>query len=153
MFVTYEEHKAPFFDLFGDGLTHWKATELALQQSWFLVSISQSDSIDNSDSFRVSRTILLSNIADVEGLAQMEMTKQLQLDSVFIVTPGHVNGTNRWKMEYLRAVWRAEEPSAPDQLVEIYETAEGVTYAHSMLDTPVKRLRKKVLHRTFPLPQ
>ena len=153
MFLTYEEHKAPFLDLFGDGLTRWKATELALQRSWFLVSVSQPDSIDDSDSFRVSRTMLVSNIADVEGLAQMEVTNQLQLDSVLIVTPGHINGTDRWKMEPLRTAWRAEEPSAPGQMAEIYETADGVTYVDSMLATPAKRLRKKVLHRTFPLQQ
>jgi hypothetical protein len=47
-------------------------------------------------------------------------------------------------------VWRAEEPSALGQLADIYETAEGVTYADSMLATPLKRLRKKVLHHTFP---
>lgn len=151
MFVTYTEHKSPF-NPFGDGLTHWKAAELALQRPWFLVSISQPDSIDD-DSFRVSRTMLVSNIADVEGLTQMEVPSQLQLDSVFIVTPGHFNGTSQWKMEALRAVWRAEEPSALGQLADIYETAEGVTYADSMLATPVKRLKKMVLHHTFPLPQ
>lgn len=151
MFVTYTEHKSPF-NPFGDGLTHWKVAELALQRPWFLVSISQPDSIDDS-SFRVSRTMLVSDIADVEGLAQMEDTSQLQLDSVFIITPGHFNGTSQWKMEALRAVWRAEEPSALEQLAEIYETAAGVTYVDSMLATPVKRLRKMVLHRTFPLPQ
>ena len=151
MFVTYKEHRGPL-NPFGDGLTHWRAAELALQRPWFLVSISQPDSIDD-DSFRVSRTMLVSNIADVEGLAQMEVTTQLQLDSVFIVTPGHFNGTSQWKMEPLRAIWRAEEPSEVGQLADIYETAEGVTYADSMLATPVKRLHKKVLHRTFPLQQ
>lgn len=83
----------------------------------------------------------------------MEMANQLQLDSVFIVTPGHVNGTNQWRMEPLRNVWRAEEPSEPGQMAEIYETAEGVTYVDSMLATPAKRFGKKVLHRTFPLQQ
>ena len=148
MFITYKEHQTPL-NPFGNGLTHWKAAELALQRPWFLVSISQPDSIDD-DSFRVSRTMLVSNIADVEGLAQMGGANQLQLDSVFIVTPGHFNGTSQWKMEPLRAVWRAEEPSEFGQLADIYETAEGVTYVDSMLDTPVRRLREKILLRTFP---
>jgi len=151
MFVTYKEHKAPF-NPFGEGLTHWRAAELALQRPWFLVSVSQPDSNDK-DSFRASRTMLVSSITDVEGLAQTEVPNHLQLDSVFIVTPGHFNGTNQWKMEPLRAVWKAEEPSQLGQLADIYETAEGLTYADSMLATPVKRLRKKILHRTFPLHQ
>ncbi|MDP2451815.1 hypothetical protein [Polaromonas sp.] len=97
--------------------------------------------------------MLISKIADVEELAQMEATtNQLQLDSVMIVTPGHVNGTNRWKMEPLRAVWRAEEPSAPAQ-VDVYETAGGVMYVDSVLDIPSKQLRKKILRCTFPLQQ
>jgi hypothetical protein len=149
MFVTYKEHKAPR-NPFGDGLTHWWAAELALERPWFLVSISQPDSIDD-DSFRVSRTMLMSNISDVEALTKLDVASRLQLDSVFIVTPGHFNGTSQWKMEPLRAVWRAEEPSALGQLADIYETAEGVTYADSMLATPLRRLRKKVLHHTFPL--
>ncbi len=94
--------------------------------------------------------MLMSNISDVEALTQLDVASPLQLDSVFIVTPGHFNGTSQWKMEPLRAVWRAEEPSALGQLADIYETAEGVTYADSMLATPLKRLRKKVLHHTFP---
>lgn len=97
--------------------------------------------------------MLVSEIADVEGLAQMEVASRLQLDSVLIVTPGAFNGTSQWKMEPLRAVWRAEEPSELGQLVHIYETAEGTTYADSMLATPVNRFGQKVLYRTFPLQQ
>lgn len=149
MFVTHKEHKAPF-NPFGEALTHWRAAELALQRPWFLVSISHPDSVED-DSFRVRRTMLMSNISDVEALTQDDAASQLQLESVFIVTPGHFNGTGQWRMEPLRTVWRAEEPSGPGQLADIYETAEGVTYADSMLATPVKRLRKKVLHCTFPL--
>lgn len=153
MFVTYEEHRAPFLNLFGDDLTHWKTAELAFHRLWFLVSLSQFEPPIDGDSFGLNRTMLISKIADVEELAQMEATtNQLQLDSVMIVTPGHVNGTNRWKMEPLRAVWRAEEPSAPGQ-VDVYETAEGVMYVDSGLDIPPKRLRKKILRCTFPLQQ
>jgi hypothetical protein len=152
MFVTYEEYKAPFPSFFGKELTYWKATELALHRLWFLVSISQPDP-DDSDSFPASRTLLISNIADVEQFAKPQAASQLQLDAVFIVTPGHVNGSRQWKMEALRSVWRAEEPSAPGQLAEIYETAEGQTYVDSMLGTLARHLQKKVLHHTFPLQQ
>lgn len=149
MFVTYKEHKAP--NPFGEG-SHWRATELALQRPWFLVSISQTEGIDD-DALRVSRTMLVSNISDVEGLAQMEVAPRLQLDSVFIITPGVFNGTSQWKMEPLRAVWKAEEPLQLGQLADIYETAEGMTYADSLLATPVNGFAQKVLHRTFPLQQ
>ncbi|MDP1740978.1 hypothetical protein [Polaromonas sp.] len=149
MFVTYKEHKAPL-NPFGDGLAHWRAAELALQRPWFLVSLTQPESIDD-DSSRVSRTMLVSNITDVEGLAQMEENGGLQLDSVFIVTPGPFNGTSQWKMEPLRAVWSAEEPSQIGQLADLYETAEGATYADSLLATPLKSFHKRVLYRTFPL--
>jgi len=152
MFVTYEEYKAPFPSFFGRELTYWKAAELALHRLWFLVSISEPDS-DDGDSFPASRTLLISNIADVEQFATPQVASKLQLDAVYIVTPGHVNGSHQWKMEALRAVWRAEEPSAPGQLAAIYETAEGKTYVDSMLGTSTRHLRKKVLHHTFPLQQ
>jgi len=153
MFVTYEEYKAPFPSFFGKELTYWKAAELALQRLWFLVSISQPDSIDDSESFPASRTLLISSIADVEQFAEPQACSQIHLDAVYIVTPGHVNGSHRWKMDALRAVWRAEEPSAPGQLADIYETAGGKTYVDSTLGTSAMHLRKKVLHRTFPLQQ
>ena len=152
MFVTYEEHKTPFSGIFGDGEMHWRAAELALQRLWFLVSVSDFESLDSRDSFRASRTMLLSRIADVEELAELESASHLQLESVFIVTPGHVNGTNRWKMEPLRASWKADEPSAPDLLADIYETAEGATYVDSVLGTSAKKLTRKN-PRTFPLQQ
>lgn len=63
--------------------------EGALQRLWFLVSISQPDSIADSDSIRVSRTMLMFNMADVEELTQVEVGKQLQLESVSILAHNH----------------------------------------------------------------
>jgi hypothetical protein len=111
MFLTYKEHKAAF-NPFGDGLTHWRAAELALHRPWFLVSISHPDSTED-DSFRVNRTMLMSSISDVEALTQPDASTKLQLDSVYIVTPGHLNGSSQWRMDPLKAVWKAEEPSGP----------------------------------------
>jgi len=56
---------------------------------WFLVSISQPDSIADNDSIRISRTMLMFNMADVEELTQVEVGKQLQLESVSILVQNH----------------------------------------------------------------
>lgn len=153
MFITYEEHKAPFLNFFGDGATHWKAAELALHRVWFLVSLSQTESMDDGEYLQSSRTLLISNIAGVEQFAKLQVPSPLRLDAVYIVTPSHVNGSQQWKMEVLRAFWKAEEPSTPGQLADIYETAGGETYVDSILGTSAQRLRKKILYCTFPLQQ
>lgn len=88
---------------------------------------------------------MLSSVDDLEVFVQMEADALLKLESVLIITPGHVNGSDTWKMETLKSVWTAEEPSAPGQLVDIFETLAGVTYARSMLETPVESLHNKTL--------
>lgn len=154
MFITNNACRLPVSDLLeGRAQTYWAAAELALNQSWFLVTFSQTESIDDGNALEVGRTMLISNIADVEGLTQMGAEGQPRLDSVLIVTPSHVNGTDSWKMEPLQAVWMAEEPSVSGQVVKIYETCAGVKYARSMLGTPIEGLRNMTLRFRFPVPE
>lgn len=154
MFITNDAYKSPVSGLLGDpAVAYWAAAEVALYQSWFLVTISQAESIDVGNTFEIARTMLISNIADVEGLAQLRTDGYPRLDSVLIITPSHVNGTGTWKMESLQAVWTAEEPSVPGQVVRIFETSAGRTYAISMLGTPLEELRNKTLCLRFPLPE
>jgi len=72
---------------------------------------------------------------------------QLAIDAILVVTLSHLNSTRSWKMEPLKAVWMAEEPSTPGvPVAEIYETAEGVKYhrygmGSEKLSNPVLRFR------------
>lgn len=149
MFITYDEHKVRLPPLWGNSSTHWKAAELALQRVWFVVSLAQSD--ESNDGYPITHTMLIFNMVDLEALAPEEAVSGFQLDSVLIVTPGYVNGTGQWKMETLKALWSAKEPRDPAQVVEIYETGEGVLYTDSMRNTPAQRLHDKKLLRSFPV--
>ncbi|WP_296699197.1 hypothetical protein [Rhodoferax sp.] len=152
MFITNNASRSPVSNLLGDPAAHyWGAAELALCRPWFLVTFLHTESIDGEDAFSRTRTMLLSNVEDVESMAQQETGGSLQFESVQVITPGHLNGTGGWKMEPLDSVWTAEEPSVAGQVVEIYETKAGVKYAVSMLGTPVDELRKETLWLRFPV--
>ncbi|MDH6186543.1 hypothetical protein [Polaromonas sp. CG_23.6] len=81
-------------------------------------------------------TMMFSRIEEVERMIAAQELGQLEIDSLLVVTPSHLNGTRSWKMEPLKAVWMAEEPSVPGvQVAEIYETEEGVKYHRYGMDS------------------
>lgn len=150
MFITNDAFRSPISNLLGDpSEQYWVAAELALRHPWFLVTLRHTEALDDEDAV-ITRTMLLSNVKDVERLAHPETDGPMQFESVFVITPGHLNGTEEWKMEPLNAVWVAEEPSATSQVVEIYETKGGVKYARSMLETPIEELLNETLRFRFP---
>ena len=151
MFITDNAFKSPISGLFGEcEEQYWLAAEVALQHPWFLVTFRQKEPIDDVDAIEIKRTMLLADVADVECLAQQEAGGLQQFESAQVVTPGHLNGTDGWKMDPLAAVWTAEEPAEPGQAVEILETRAGVKYARSMLETPIGELRNQTLRCRFP---
>lgn len=150
MFITNTAFRSPISGLFGnDSETYWHAAELALQHSWFLVTFIQAES-DDEDAYEVGRTMLVSSMSEVEQLAYQNSGGLLRLDSVQVITPGHVNGTEQWKMDPLRAVWAAEEPSVEGQIAQIYETSAGLKYVCSMLGTPIDELKTQTLRFRAP---
>ena len=151
MFITSSAFRSPLSDLLRDPTEqYWVAAELALQHPWFLVTFRQTQSIDDGNAFEANRTMLLSNVRDVESLAQQETGGPLHFECAHVITPGHLNGTDGWKMEPLNAVWMAEEPSVAGQLAEIYETRAGVKYVRSMLETPIEELRNAIVRFRLP---
>ena len=155
MFITNNAFKARFHNLLGDPADHfWVAAELALSNPWFLVRFRITETAEGEDACPRTRTMLLTDVQDVESMAKNEPDEPLlQLESVQIVSPGHLNGTEGWKMEPLTAVWTAEEPSDARHLVHIYEIEGGVRYATSGLETPIDELRNETLWLQFPAPE
>src|SRR5674476_169082 len=103
MFVTHQAHKSPLSGLFGDSsLSHWSAVELALQRPWFLVSFREFES-NSSDAFSCGRTMMINSVEALEQLIHGSDDELFELDSVHIVTPGHVNGTDPVSYTHLRA--------------------------------------------------
>ena len=150
MFLTNKAYQSRLSDYLPDpGGTYWVAAQVVHNQPWFVVKIVHIDRSDEEGETRTHRTMLFSNIADVEDIMRYGAAEQLVIDAVLIVTPSYVNGTNSWKMDRLSAVWVAKEPLASTQVAQIYETSEGVSYAVSSLETPVEALLDKTLRMTF----
>jgi len=84
---------------------------------------------------------MINSVEALEQLVQESDDGLIEFDSVHIVTPGHVNGTNRWQMDLLDSIRTADEPGAEGQTVDVFETRDGVRYAHSMLGTSIEDLR------------
>ena len=114
-----------------------------------MVSIRQSESAEE-DGFEIGRTLLLADTLSVEQFILQEHGAHIKIDTVQIVTPGHINGSDHWKMDKLRAVWSADEPDFEGQTADLYETSDGVWYAHSMLGTSIDDLKSRTMRFSSP---
>lgn len=140
MFITNQAHKSPFSGFLGDSSeSHWLAVELALRLPWFLASFQEFES-KSVDAFSVERTIMIHSVEALEQLVKESDHGLLKFDSVHIVTPSHVNGTDQWKMDLLDCIRKADDPAAHGQNVDVFETRGGARYACSMLGTSIEDL-------------
>ncbi len=140
MFITNQAHKSPLSGLLGgSSRSHWLAVELALHHPWFLVSFDEFES-NPVDAFSVRRTMMIHSVEALEQLVHESDPGLFKFDSVSIVTPGHVNGTDQWQMHLLDSIRTAEEPEAQGQTVDVFETRGGARYACSMLGTSIEDL-------------
>ena len=150
MFISRITYKSPVSDLCASNSeTYWRAVELSLFTPWFMVSFRQSES-EEGDGFEIGRTLLLADALSLEQFIQQDLGPQIKIDSVQIVTPAHMNGSDHWKMDKLRAVWSAQEPDVEGQTTNLYETSEGVWYANSMLGTSIDNLKAKTIRFSSP---
>lgn len=144
MFNTKEDFRSPLSALMSvEGDTSWLAAELALDVPWFMVVFLQPEPVGHDALIR-NRTMMFAHLQDVESLLALHAKGQVKVVSVLVVTPGRINGSERWKMEPLKAVWMAQEPSVSGPHTgEIYETDEGVKYTR--YGTPSEKLKNPVL--------
>lgn len=150
MFITREAYKSPasaFFSGIGDLV--WSATELALQQVWFLVHLEEVDAADGVG-YASSRTMLLFDFQIVEHFLQTGHGNGIRLKSVHIVTPGHVNGSDSWQMDQLCAVWQGREMVDEHEIpMDIFETVSGKKYPASFCSLSVEELAGDTLKFQF----
>ncbi|WP_341905232.1 hypothetical protein [Polaromonas sp. YR568] len=151
MFITREAHRSPLSSLFlDDGETGWLSTELALQKIWFLVEVEESDCAIDFE-FSRNRTVLVFDFRGVEQLILSKENSTIQLKSVYMFTPGHVNGSNSWNMDQLRAVWHGREPVGQDAVpMDIFETVSGKKYPASFSALSIEDLVTGALKFEMP---
>jgi hypothetical protein len=132
---------------------YWLAVELALHNSFFLVTIREMESIRGVNVPLRLNTMLVANVIDIERLAQQNADSLLQFVSAMIMTPARINGTGTWKMEPLTAVWVADEPEVTGAKVEICETNSGAKYITSISNASLDKLINQHLRYRFPVLQ
>ncbi|MBT0571289.1 hypothetical protein KIK84_13220 [Curvibacter sp. CHRR-16] len=133
MFLTRAPFRSPISALFCEpDETVWTATELALQQTWFLAYFEQSETMEDEE-FACGRTILFAEFSGVEQLIGLGPESGIRLKSVHILTPGHVNGTDNWKMDQIGAVWSGREPDTEHSPMDVFETTTGELYSASFV--------------------
>lgn len=153
MFITRTAYKSPVSALFiGRGEVAWTATELALQQIWFLVQLEEVE-VGGGSGFSVSRTVLLFDFQLVEQFIKSDKSDQgdkARLKSVHIVTPGHVNGSDNWQMDQIKAVWQGREPVDDYEIpMDIFETVSGKKYSASVSGLSIEELAGETLKFQF----
>lgn len=138
MFMTDEVFRSPLSGLLREaGCTYWPTVELGLQRMWFLMSVREALHSDGK-SYDIDRTTLISDFQFFEQFLQAYEAKEIRLNSIQIVTPGHMNGTNSWAMDVLAKIWDAQEPDEPNQTALVFETKSGRRFTNSMLGTPAE---------------
>ncbi len=150
MFITREAYKSPMAALFlCKGEDGWSAIELALQQTWFLVHLEPSDASTGTE-VHCGRTLLLFDFPNIERFILSSPDSTARLLTVHIVTPGHVNGSDSWKMDQLRAVWQGREPVNGSEIpMDIFETVCGKRYPASFSALSIEELAADKLKFEF----
>lgn len=126
MFATNSAFRSPYFAFLDTpDEKHWTNVELLTNGVWFIATICHKDKRHGSF---LRRIVLLTNSRDVERLAQQAPDIDPKFESVLIITPSWLNGTDTWQMDSLAAVWTKPAPAGYLKEVEIYETRSGLKY-------------------------
>lgn len=154
MFFTYTDWKSKIHDfLCPPNQQYWLSVELALKTPWFLMTVNQTEVVEGREVVVHKRNIMVGNVADLERLAQQDGNRLLKFESAMIMIPDWINGTGTWTMEPLAAVWVADEPEAPGEIVEICETQSGEKFVTTFGACPMDKLTNQTLRYRFPGPE
>jgi hypothetical protein len=120
MFETHETARLPSFSA-NDGEYLWSHVGIHLQHAWFQVTYR----IRIEDDFDISETLLLSDANQL-----IELTKRVNIKITFVdlVSPGYINGSDRWRMDPLREIWLCASDKWPNQQEHVFVLANGTQY-------------------------
>lgn len=149
MFETHDEAEVPIPPVFGDpGLRMWSYVKCRLHVPWFHVVCRFTYEDKADEEAHALREMMF--LTQVEQLLQLqEGGPRIQIEEIDLMTPGHMNGTDRWKLEPLAEVWEGIEPETDGQRTLVYVLDNGTRYVDSALDTPESELIDK--HRVVQM--
>lgn len=127
MFTTYRSSEVQLPDLgnpqYGETQI-WPYVEQELMYPWFYLSVVRVGALEPDTCM-----LMIQHARDVVSLVRRESSR-MTIEQVQIVTPGHMNGTNRWLMEPVQKISILESPSLGGPC-EVFEVDGGNRYTLS----------------------
>ncbi len=134
MFIAHESTRRPTSQLFAHyGESHFSAVELAIDAIWFVVTSTETESIEG-ETYKLQRTWLLSHPLQLRTFLEAGN----EVNDILIVTPSYANGSDGWRMDRLSRVWHANEPDDNVANTYVFETSTGRRFSNSAARTPVE---------------
>ena len=142
MFETNDaaEMKMPL-DLFNNGERVWHIVQLRLHVPWFYLVYQ----VTHSDGIKISSMIF---ITDIEQVIDLMSDTAIDLLEAYLVSPGHLNKKDCWKMEKLKAVWSAthkNESSMENSYATIYVLHNNSEYVYNDTESDSEMFTKDEL--------
>lgn len=126
MFCTHVNARVPIPPLFDDGSEcWWSYVKLPLFVPYFQLVCGTS-----SESICALQTLF---VPSVDQVLEIHRDPDIDVTSVQLVSPGHLNGTGSWQIDALDSVYQKVE-SGPEGFVRtafLYELADGSHYLDS----------------------
>ncbi len=127
MFTTYRRSEIQLPDLGNPqcgGTQIWPYVEQELIYPWFYLNVVRVGATESDTCM-----LMIQHARDVVSLVRRE-TSRMRVEEVQIVTPAHVNGTDRWLMEPVKKISVLESPSLGGPC-EAFEVDGGNCYSLS----------------------
>ena len=140
MFETIESTEAVMPSMFSSPEKHvWWSMHLNTHRQWFYL-IYQTQ--DNNGS-ELTNVIFLTR---AKQIAEMLLIKDCHILEVYLVSPGYINGSNGWKMDKIKEVWRARIRNDEfDMSARIFILDNNTEYMHSYYTTDNDSFTKEEL--------
>ena len=122
-----------------DGTHIWTSVNLNMHVHWLYVTYQA----QYDDDTKLVEIIFLT---EAEQLLEISLNEKIQIIEVYLVSPGYVNGSNSWKMEKVKEIWKATlRLDELDSSGRIYIVEGNCEYVHSYLTMDKGDFTKKEL--------
>jgi len=110
--------------LLGEGQRMWEFVNYRLHMHWFyMLYHTEFDEDSESSDFAL--------FTNEEQIAKMASFSHVKIIDLYIVSPGYLNGSDRWKMEKIKEIWTSKNKNHESSLEgKIYVLQDNSEYKH-----------------------
>lgn len=159
MFITEPENRYRLLDTSSnDGISYWRAVQLALDRPWYLISLLPVDELPEEgeleeNTLEGTRTVLVGDPLEVVELQMNSKESGLWIVSVDAVIPGYLNATGRWSIERVMSLWTGIKQHKKPEVrarFHVIKTSSGRLYPASPTDEVCETTSHLELLAEFP---